>query len=570
MSKTLISLTLAALAACSAPQSSHDAGVPDAGTGGAQVGGADAGTGGTQVGGADGGEMEAGTSDAGGGGSGGAAALSISPPSATVPAGGQQLFTAQGGVGPWAWSLPTNASGGSVSAFDSHVSLAPAPTLSGAAQWQHWAHSQPVVVRDNHGNHELFTFGSPSSFSGQLHLLRSADQGTTWSWPMPDSYAQGVDSYDNAGVMSVAQDSAGRVHLLYARVGYGDVAYYRLNLTYAGGAITGYAGLVGPVAIPGTYAGDLRGELRTVTTASGAEVLAVLVAASDSSGARMQGSMCITSSLTPAASSDFKSLQGTPNAVTTVLDDARGGIHDHNILFAQLGASRDLWVFSGNIPAEAAPTAPNTLNRVRLTASGATWSAGPLLDGATSDVWMMGVEGTAHHVWAMFGRYTDGQVLFARVNEAGSFEEPVSSIPSPVNDGRVQQTMFGVFTVNPDETRIWTIFARDPSPSGNWYDFTPTAGAWDGTSWQLQVGTPAGDTYAISYAEGLAGTVGWDTGVVGLMTKSAGTSFNGPIHLMTSRAPGALYTAGPTGSTTDIVQVRDAHGATATAVVTVP
>lgn len=501
----------------------------------------------------------------------GGAMLSISPTSATVSPGGAQVFEAHGGRAPWTWSLPTAASGGTVSALADQVPIAAAPALSGAQQWQHWAHGAPVVVRDNHGDHDLFTLGSPGALSGKLHLLRSADRGSSWSFPSPDAYAQPVDSYINAGLVSVAQDSTGTVHLLYARVGYGDIAYYRLELTYAGGAITGYDGLVGPLVIPGTYAGDLRGELRVVKTANDAEVLAVLIGASGN-GPALQGSVCITANLAPTSASDFKSLTGAPNAVTQIINDTRGpgGSHDHTLLFAQLGATRDLWVFAGNVTAEPGPTTPSTLNRVRLTASGSTWSAGPLVDGATKNVWLMGVEGTTNHVWAMYGRYDDGQVLFARVDGSGGFEEPVGSIPSPVNDGRIQQTMFGVFTVNPDETHLWTVFTRDPSPTGNWYDFTPTAGSWDGAAWQLHAGAPAGDTHAISYAEGLGGTVGWDDGVVGLMTKTAGTSFNGHIQLVTSRGPSALYTAGPAAPSTDVVQVQDGLGASASATVTVP
>jgi hypothetical protein len=45
--------------------------------------------------------------------------------------------------------LPTNGSGGTVSALADHVPMAAAPTLAGAKQWQHWAHGAPVVVRDN-------------------------------------------------------------------------------------------------------------------------------------------------------------------------------------------------------------------------------------------------------------------------------------------------------------------------------------------------------------------------------------------------------------------------------------
>jgi len=495
----------------------------------------------------------------------------------------QQGFGVVSGTGPFTWSFSSNQSGASLVAAKDHVPMRTAPGLSGVAQWQHWGAGQPVVLRDNHGNHELFTFGSPGAPSGKLHLLRSSDEGDTWSWVSPDTYAQPVDSEINAGVMSVAQDGAGTVHLLYFRSGYLDVAYYRMTLTYSAGAITGYTALTGPIVIPGSYNGDTRAVIRTVRTAGGAEVLAVLVTASDPGGSRLQGSMCITSTLAPASAADFKNLAGAGGAATRIVDDVRGigGSHDHTILFAQLDSSRDLWVFSGNVPAEPGPTASTTINRVQLTATGQTWTPGTLTDGSTSNAWLMGIAGTARYVWVMFGRYADGQVRFARVNAAGGYEEPVASIPSPVSDARIDQTQFGVFTVNPDETRIWAIFTRDPGPQGSWYDFTPTAAYWSGSAWQVRGDAPRGDTGAISYAEGFASSLGWDTGVVGLMTKTDGTSFNGAIQLAAMRTPEAadggtslssrvIYTAGPAGRSTDQVMVTDSAGASASATVTVP
>ncbi len=310
----------------------------------------------------------------------------------------------------------------------------------------------------------------------------------------------------------------------------------------------------------------------------------MLVTASDPGGARLQGSICITSTLAPTSAADFQSLDGAGDTATMIVDDARGvgGSHDHHILFAQLGSSRDLWVFSGNVPAEPGPISPATINRVRLTATGSTWTPGAVIDGSMSGAWLLGVAGTAHYAWAMLGRYADGQILFARVNAGGAYEEPVAAIPSPVNDARINQTQFGVFTVNPDETRIWAIFTRDPGPQGNWYDFTPTGAYWNGSTWLLRDDLPQGNAGAIAYAEGLAGSVGWDTGVVGLMTKTDGTSFNGAIQLATMRdlpaatdggaliSPRVIYTAGPDGGSTDQVTVSDSAGASASAPITVP
>src|SRR6185295_12559573 len=290
--------------------------------------------------------------------------------------------------------------------------------------------------------------------------------------------------------------------------------------------------------------------------------------------------MCITSGLAPASPDDFQSLGGAPNAVTMIVDDARGagGSHDHALLFAQLGATHDLWVFAGNIVAEAGPTAPATINRLRLTASGSTWTPRTLSDGSASGAWLMGVAGTAHYAWVMYRQYADGQVRFARVDSGGAYEEPVASIPSPVNDGRINQTLAGVFTVHPDERRIWAVFARDPGPgpTAQWYDFTPTGASWDGSQWQLKSDAPQGDPNAIAFADGLGGSVGWDDGVVGVLTKTDGTSFDGAISLATMRAaPGTtgtsvVYTAGPTHPATDEVTVTDADGKKASASVSVP
>jgi hypothetical protein len=296
-----------------------------------------------------------------------------------------------------------------------------------------------------------------------------------------------------------------------------------------------------------------------------------VLVASDVGGA-LVGELCVTSGLAPASASDFRSLAGAAGAASVVVNVSSGGAsHDHNLVFAQLGSTRDLWIFGGNQVAEAAPTAPLTLLRVRLTASGSTWTAGAVAFGSTPAAWLLGAAGTASHAWAMYGDYAAGTVRFARADATGGWEEPVAAIPSPVSDGRTSQTMFGVFSISPDETRIWAIYTRDPGPGGTWWDFTPSGAAWDGSAWQVRTDVANGDSQAQPFAEGLAGSVGFDTGVVGLMTRTTGQSFNGPIRLATMRAsPGVVYTAGSAGGSLDAVTATDQAGATATAPVTVP
>jgi hypothetical protein len=72
----------------------------------------------------------------------------------------------------------------------------------------------------------------------------------------------------------------------------------------------------------------------------------------------------------------------------------------------------------------------------------------------------------------------------------------------------------------------------------------------------------------------MGGSVGWDTGVVALMTRTDGTAFNGAIRLgSVGLVPGSAhvdYTAGPRSHTIDQVTVTDATGASASADVVVP
>src|SRR5678815_1257454 len=75
--------------------------------------------------------------------------LAVSPPSAEVAPGRQQVFTALGGTAPFTWSLSDNASGASLGGGPDYVPMAAAPPVAGAAQLQHWGGGQPVVVRDN-------------------------------------------------------------------------------------------------------------------------------------------------------------------------------------------------------------------------------------------------------------------------------------------------------------------------------------------------------------------------------------------------------------------------------------
>lgn len=414
------------------------------------------------------------------------------------------------------------------------VAAADLPQRSGTSQLGVWAAGEPRVVKDNGGAGELLTFGANPP--GTLHLVKSSDNGQSWSWASGSESTTVTDTVNaGAGVLSVAQSSDGKVHLLYKNTAQAAIQYWRLVLTRSSGAITGFTTDAGPITVPGGYdlsnggyggpgfptGGDVRGTIRVVTNGSGTEVLVTGIC--DGGGTttfRLQ--MTMTASTNPTAGADFTKLDGTAGA-SLVISDATTSLHchDHVALFAQLGSSRDLYVFYGNTVAEQTATTPTSIQRVRLTASGATWTSGGLVSTYASSSYLYSVAGTSSYVWAQYLDTATGSVRFGRVDSSGTYtDQPISS---PFSVG-AQGWGLGVIQAADDGT-VRTIFVASPFAGGGFvWAFVPRYWYWNGSTW-TNVGTGGTDLGdGVGNIWGMAGSTGWAGGLVGLYVHGPGSS----------------------------------------------
>ncbi|MBI3488001.1 MAG: chitobiase/beta-hexosaminidase C-terminal domain-containing protein, partial [Acidobacteria bacterium] len=372
---------------------------------------------------------------------------------------------------------------------------------------QDWSNGEPHVLQDRSPGSagELFGFG----WSDKLHIFKSADGGSHWTFV--DTTESIASSEYGKRMLGIAQDSLGKVHLLFVNGTSGQVEYTRLALSHTSGAISGFASEVKGIALPGSFNtnGDVRGVLLDVMDQSGAETLVYSITDIGSNSFRLR--MGMTLGLMPQVSSDFMKLDGTPGT-TLAFETTAFNAHDHCAGTAQLGASRDLWVFWGPNEAEWGAQDSTFTTRLRVSPSGPhTWSVGtpiPMVgSGAISSPEFLCVTGSTNFVWFMYFDPADG-LSIDRVAADGSYTH--SAAPSP--DSRIDRNGWGVFSVSPDESRIyaiWSSFSRYAD------DASTRQGAWDGTTWTLFSDPLAGDAW------GFAGSTGWGEGVVAMRMADA-------------------------------------------------
>lgn len=365
-----------------------------------------------------------------------------------------------------------------------------------------WMNGEPQLIKDRGPSSagELFGFG----WSNRLYLYKSADNGQSWSFADPLA----SETVGTPRLMGATQDSLGKVHLLYADGAAGSIKYARVALDRsATGAITAFHSEVKNVALPGSYNtnNDTRGYVRPVVDLSGTEVLMFAVNDNPLSPTRFRLQMGKTASLTPAATADFTRLDGTAG-VTVAFNTNSFNNHDHSALFAQLGATKDVWVFWGPIDAEYGAPDSTFMTRLQIAASGQhTWSVGTPITTVGSDSLtspeLLSVVGTQNYVWLTYLNPTKG-LSIDRVAATGAYSTDV--VPSP--EGLPHRNGWASLAVADDETRLWLIWNLLTSSNAQ---FITRRAFWSGQSWsQLADSAPF-----IGDAWGMAGTWGWSEGV---------------------------------------------------------
>ncbi len=401
----------------------------------------------------------------------------------------------------------------------SNVSFAPLAEHHGRLELP-WMNGEPQVSADRspRGSGELFGFG----WSDKLYLYKSGDRGKTWSFVNPTAR----EVIGNSRLIGATQDSTGRAHLLFVDGRAGLVRYARVALEHTGGAITGFRSEVKDVAVPGAYNtnNDVRGYVLPVLDVSGSEVLVFGLTDNPNTSVHFRLQVGKTASLTPQRTADFTRLDGAAGA--TVAFEAGFSNHDHGALFAQLGATRDLWFFWGPIDAEFGAPDPTFLTRLRLKATRPRgWSVGAPVQLVGSDARsspeLLAVVGTRGFVWVQYLHPAKG-LSFDRVAADGTYT--AAAVPSP--DPTPHRNGWAVFSVAEDERRIWTIWSTITGSSG---DPQTRRGYWDGAKWTTFADAPpyVGDSW------GMAGSCGWREGVVAVRLDGASYA----IQLSTISAP---------------------------------
>ncbi len=422
----------------------------------------------------------------------GSAGAALSPFSSTAT--GAESFTGTGSAA----EAPLGASGGA-GLPAARVAFTALASHGSGVLTNPWSNSEPRIIKDVGGSGELIGFG----WSDKLYIFKSGDNGDTWSFVDPTA----GESIGTFRICCATQDSTGKCHITYIDGPGGHFQYARIALAYTSGLVTGFASEVKDLTLPGTYNTnvDVRCTLRAVIDAGGTETLVHCTTTDITAGTFtiVMGK----SSIAPAVSTDWVAMDGTAGS-TVVFQTNSFNDHDHSSCWAQIGSTKDIWVFWGPTEAEFGGLDGTSTTRIKLTASSHTWSVGSpiVMVGQDSVTIPMALccYGTANFVWFMYLDPLDG-LSFDHVNASGTYTHAVVTSP----DNGIDRNGWGVFTVAPDETRIWaawnTIGAGGPGTADRTRE-----GFWNGASWTLytEAAPFVGDSW------GMGGTVSWSEGLV--------------------------------------------------------
>jgi hypothetical protein len=383
----------------------------------------------------------------------------------------------------------------------------PLPSHEGQVPKLHDASGEPrlMVDRSPGSKGELFGFVGDTLF-----LVKSSDKGASWSYVEP----LGAEKI-GYGVLAVAQDSKGKVHLLHRLDG--RMLYSRIVLEHANGAINGFRSEVKDIYLPGVINAfiQVRGSMQTVIDGAGEERLLYQVNSYErENDARFCLRMGSAKSLTPSTTADFVGLDGG-SSLTTVFQTAVYGIGGHAANFAQLGATREVWVFWGPTPEYGVWTDGSSNQRLLLTPKpDHNWSLGKAINidlpNNLTRPCQFTVVGTQNYVWFMRSDVDKG-ISFDRIDRNGLYTKSV--IPSPENySNRGGQ---GVFSVSADETKvsaIWNTWSRYDTTNLPLPDRITTEAFWDGNAWTINNDTLSGVND--KSCAGYYGSTAWSEGLV--------------------------------------------------------
>ncbi len=366
-----------------------------------------------------------------------------------------------------------------------------------------WLTADPEIIKDVQGGDLVAFFEGTAS----LHAAVSKDNGTSWAWVD----GANVGALGTPGIPGpIAQDTDGKVHLVFAEVG--AIGYARLSLVRdSGGHVTGF-GVDANAALPANAntSGFVRIQIVAGKDGAGNRTLVYVIYDESTTGGRIQaGKTSVSSGWLPQASSDFVSLSnaaGTTPIANLPFVNGFEGSHNCSVQLAQHPISRDLWFQWGPIDTTDGITGnTNPVVRLRATPSASTWTLGtpstvePFAGGFAAG--LASVYTTPNYVWLM--HFSPGRgLVIDRAASDGTVTD--SAIPSPLTTPHSG----GYISLVVDATTESRAFA------GGWISSDSAGGAdfwakyWNGSTWQtFEQPNPPGDV------NGIGQSVGWNGGL---------------------------------------------------------
>ena len=421
-----------------------------------------------------------------------------------------------------------------------HVSFQVTPTLPTGFSSTERTNGETRFVKDNGaaGSGEIFGFFWSDSVR-TIYLVTSADNGKTWTIVSTAS----VTPYR---IIALTQDSTGTVHAISYTGSTDSGSYLRITLSYANNRISGFA-VAPPIDLPnhGRTSTQLRADIKLVKDSAAIETLVYSISMSTigglGSGTDMKVYMARAKTLSPTSSASFA---GLPDAATTndtlAFDSCvgHGSVcshsppdftpHIHTALFAQNSVSRDLYLFQGPIDADYGIVYGDDSDKIyytRLGSSNGGWSVGTTTTiptnvtpgpGQPYGAELMSVASGTSYAWLMYIDPLNG-IRFGRIDAGGTYTEASTASP----DTTQRRNGWGVFSVSPDDSKIWAIWdtfvdALNGGYSGGYSAAnTPIAaeGYWDSTTstWIVSKDPGANDSL------GMAGISGWTNGTAAVL-----------------------------------------------------
>jgi hypothetical protein len=262
------------------------------------------------------------------------------------------------------------------------------------------------------GTNDLVLIGHTTA---RIYVYTSQDKGVTWT---ALSLVASDPLYPLNAPNSVCLTSDGKVHCVS-----GSFEYTRINLVRSGGHVTGYSWdtatvITIPTVSDSGYYVHYFPSIKRVTNGLGAESLFVTMsstAAEDTDTLRIGA--CVTTNITPAAATDFRSLSGTASTATQIWATTRAAdgcsgyetwaetiqhpTSSVNYLFFGQGANETTW---NNAPLGYYPITPDS--------GASTWTVGTQV--------IVGRGGTSGPGWHLWGTDSDASYIYFAYDPAAT------------------------------------------------------------------------------------------------------------------------------------------------------